>query len=188
MPVHVEVLPTDKIGYLYNRARKEVEDFFPRNCDRRLIQGLITTSTSRGDVPGVPVGQSHLCEEVGKLSRKNRLWMKPWRKPRLNIQANRNDQSTRNEARTGATPPEVPSRLQRAVLARVSALRSIVRAWGTGRSRTGAAGASPARSHLCGEGKRLAAVPCFPQENHRQDCGGDRQHACAGLRARSRGW
>jgi len=26
--VHLEVLPTDKIGYLYNLVRKEVEDFF----------------------------------------------------------------------------------------------------------------------------------------------------------------
>ena len=42
MPVHVEVLPTDKIGYLYNLARKEVEDFFSSTLPIGDFHGLIT--------------------------------------------------------------------------------------------------------------------------------------------------
>jgi len=32
MPVHVEVLPTDKIGYLYNSRERKLKTSFPRNC------------------------------------------------------------------------------------------------------------------------------------------------------------
>jgi len=39
--VHLEVLPTDKIGYLYNVARKEVEDFFSAKLPIGDFHGLI---------------------------------------------------------------------------------------------------------------------------------------------------
>src|SRR5882762_8511999 len=77
-------------------------------------------------------------------SRKNRLWMKPWREPRLNIRPIGTTNQPGTKHAPGATPPEVPSTLTKSGLAKSFRLcgRSFERGE-TGRSRTGAAGARP---------------------------------------------
>jgi hypothetical protein len=45
MPVSVEVEPTDKVGYLYNAVRKEVEDFFRTTLPISDFQGVISAAT-----------------------------------------------------------------------------------------------------------------------------------------------
>jgi hypothetical protein len=45
MPVSVEVQPTDKVGYLYNAVRKEVEDFFRTTLPISDFQGVISAAT-----------------------------------------------------------------------------------------------------------------------------------------------
>src|SRR6059036_1601364 len=43
MPVSVEVEPTDKVGYLYNTVRKEVDDFFRTTLPISDFHGLISS-------------------------------------------------------------------------------------------------------------------------------------------------
>ncbi len=44
MPVSVEVEPTDRVGYLYNTVRKEVEDFFRTTLPISDFQGVISAA------------------------------------------------------------------------------------------------------------------------------------------------
>jgi hypothetical protein len=44
MPVSVEVEPTDKVGYLYNAVRREVEDFFRITLPISDFQGVISAA------------------------------------------------------------------------------------------------------------------------------------------------
>ena len=68
MPVHVEVLPTDKIGYLYNLARKEVEDFFSAKLPITDFHGLITNEHfTREMSQECRLVNRIYAEEVGKL-------------------------------------------------------------------------------------------------------------------------
>ena len=45
MPVSVEVEPTDKVGYLYNTVRKEVDDFFRTTLPISDFHGVISRAT-----------------------------------------------------------------------------------------------------------------------------------------------
>src|SRR5262249_12763295 len=45
MPVAVEVEPTDKVGYLYNTVRREVEDFFRTTLPISDFHGVISAAT-----------------------------------------------------------------------------------------------------------------------------------------------
>ena len=45
MPVSIEVESTDKVGYLYNAVRKEVEDFFRTTLPISDFHGVISAAT-----------------------------------------------------------------------------------------------------------------------------------------------
>ena len=45
MPVSIEAEPTDKVGYLYNAVRKEVEDFFRTTLPISDFHGVISGAT-----------------------------------------------------------------------------------------------------------------------------------------------
>jgi len=61
MPVSIEVEPTDKVGFLYNAVRKEVEDFF-------------RTTLPIGDFHGVISGASFTQEMFDECREINRLY------------------------------------------------------------------------------------------------------------------
>jgi hypothetical protein len=68
MPVHLEVLPTDKIGYLYNLVRKEVEDFFSSRLPINDFHGLISGEAfTREMTQECRLVSRIYADEVGKL-------------------------------------------------------------------------------------------------------------------------
>jgi hypothetical protein len=60
MPVSIEVEPTDKVGYLYNAIRKEVEDFF---------RTILPISDFHGVISGATFTQEMFqeCREINRL-------------------------------------------------------------------------------------------------------------------------
>src|SRR5207247_7780719 len=60
MPVSIEVEPTDKVGYLYNAVRKEVDDFFRTTLPIGDFKGVIS---------GGPFTQEMFdeCREINRL-------------------------------------------------------------------------------------------------------------------------
>ena len=192
MPVHLDVLSTDKIGYLYNLARKEVEDFFSAKLPIADFHGLISRRAFHaGNVPGMPIGQPHLRGGSRKTHQgKTGLGRSPGKSGGgVRGQTERPRQQGMKRA-PGATPPGAQSTPTRSGPARsFKALRSIVRAWGEGKKQNRRGWCQSLHAdHLCRERKRLAVVSRLPAGSHRQSCGGDRQQSCAGLRSRSRGW
>jgi len=135
MPVHVEVLRTEKIGYLYNLARKEVADFFSAKLPIADFHGLITNEHFTREMSQECRLVNRICaEEVGKLIKEKQALDEALAKAEAEYQANRNDQSTRNEARTrrNAARSAVHAYKERS-REEFQALRSIIRAWGDGK-------------------------------------------------------
>src|SRR5262249_39910103 len=60
MPVTIEVQPTDKVGYLYNAVRKEVEDFFRTTLPISDFHGVISGAM-------FPQAMFDECREVNRL-------------------------------------------------------------------------------------------------------------------------
>ena len=93
MPVHLEVLPTDKIGYLYNLARKEVEDFFSAKLPIADFHGLITGEHfTREMSQECRLVNRIYAEEVGKLIKEKQALDEALAKAEAEYQARRNDQ------------------------------------------------------------------------------------------------
>jgi hypothetical protein len=167
MPVHVEVLPTDKIGYLYNLARKEVEDFFSAKLPIADFHGLITGEHfTREMSQECRLVNRIYAEEVGKLIKEKQVLDEALAKAEAEYQARRNDQATRNEARTGrnAARSAVHANKERS-REEFQALRSIVRAWGDGKKQNRRGWCQSLHAIICaGKGNGSLLFHAFPQE------------------------
>ncbi len=167
MPVHLEVLPTDKIGYLYNLARKEVEDFFSATLPIGDFHGLITGEHFTREI-------SQECRlvnriyagEVGKLITEKQTLEEALAKAEAEYEVQRNDQATRNEARTrrNAARSAVHAYKERS-REEFQALRSIVRAWGDGKKQNRGGWCQALHTVVCaGKGNGSLLFHAFPQE------------------------
>jgi hypothetical protein len=167
MPVHLEVLPTDKIGYLYNLARKEVEDFFSAKLPIADFHGLITNEHfTREMSQECRLVNRIYAEEVGKLIKEKQVLDEALAKAEAEYQARRNDQATRNEARTGrnAARSAVHANKERS-REEFQALRSIVRAWGDGKKQNRRGWCQSLHAIICaGKGNGSLLFHAFPQE------------------------
>ena len=167
MPVHVEALPTDKIGYLYNLARKEVEDFFSAKLPIADFHGLITHEHFTRDMSQeCRLVNRIYAEEAGKLIKEKQALDEVLAKAEAGYQAARNDQATRNEARTGrnAARSAVHAYKERS-REEFQALRSIVRAWGEGKKQNRRGWCQALHAVICaGKGNGSLLFHAFPQE------------------------
>ena len=167
MPVHLEVLPTDKIGYLYNLARKEVEDFFSAKLPIADFHGLITNEHFTREMSQECRLVSRIyAEEAGKLIKEKQDLDEALVKAEAEYQAKRNDQETRNKARTGrnAARSAVHAYKERS-REEFQALRSIVRAWGEGKKQNRRGWCQSLHAVICaGKGNGSLLFHAFPQE------------------------
>ena len=167
MPVHLEALPTDKIGYLYNLARKEVEDFFSAKLPIADFHGLITGEHfTREMSQECRLVNRIYAEEVGKLIKEKQVLDEALAKAEAEYQARRNDKATRNEARTGrnAARSAVHANKERS-REEFQALRSIVRAWGDGKKQNRRGWCQSLHAIICaGKGNGSLLFHAFPQE------------------------
>ncbi|MGB6875400.1 MAG: hypothetical protein WBD87_05145 [Candidatus Acidiferrales bacterium] len=167
MPVHLEVLPTDKIGYLYNLARKEVEDFFSSTLPIGDFHGLITGEHFTREM-------SQECRlvnriyggEVGKLITEKQTLEEALAKAEAEYEVGLHDQATRNEARTrrNAARSATHAYKERS-REEFQALRSIVRAWGDGKKQDRRGWCQALHAIVCaGKGNGSLLFHSFPQE------------------------
>jgi len=168
MPVHVEALPTDKIGYLYNLTRKEVEDFFSAKLPIADFYGLITNEHFTQEMSQECRLVSRIyAEEAGKLIKEKQALDEALAKAEAEYQARRSDPAaTRNEARTrrNAARSAVHTHKERS-REEFQALRSIVRAWGEGKTQNRRGWCQSLHAVVCaGKGNGSLLFHAFPQE------------------------
>ncbi len=167
MPVHLEVLPTDKIGYLYNLARKEVEDFFSAKLPIADFHGLITGEHfTREMSQECRLVNRIYAEEVGKLIKEKQTLDEALAKAEAEYEVKRSDPATRNEARTrrNAARGAVHANKERS-REEFHALRSIVRAWGDGKKQDRRGWCQSLHAIICaGKGNGSLLFHAFPQE------------------------
>jgi hypothetical protein len=167
MPVHLEVLPTDKIGYLYNLARKEVEDFFSSTLPIGDFHGLITGEHfSREMSEECRLVNRIYAGEVGKLITEKQTLDEGLAKTEAEYEVQRHEQATRNEARTrrNAARSAVHAYKERS-REEFQALRSIVRAWGEGKKQDRRSWCQALHTVVCaGKGNGSLLFHAFPQE------------------------
>jgi hypothetical protein len=167
MPVHLDVLPTDKIGYLYNLARKEVEDFFSSRLPISDFHGLITGEAfTREMSKECRLVNRIYAEEVGKLIKEKQALNDALALAEAEYEAKRRDPVTRNEARTrrNAARGAVHAHKERS-REEFQALRSIVRAWGDGKRENRQGWCQSLHTLICaGKGNGSLLFHAFPQE------------------------
>jgi hypothetical protein len=101
MPMHLEMLPTDKIGWLYNLARKEVEDFFSAKLAIADFHGLISGEHFTKEMSQeCRLVNRIYADEVGKLIKEKQALQDALAKAEAEFEAKRNDPETRNQARS----------------------------------------------------------------------------------------
>ena len=167
MPVHLDVLPTDKIGYLYNLARKEVEDFFSAKLPIADFHGLIAGEHfTREMSQECRLVNRIYAEEIGKLIKEKQALDEASAKAVAEYEAQRNDPATRNAARTrrNAARSAVYAYKERS-REEFQALRSIVRAWGDGKQQNRRGWCQCLHAVICaGKGNGSLLFHAYPQE------------------------
>lgn len=167
MAVHLEVLPTDKIGWLYNLARKEVEDFFSAKLPISDFHGLISGEHFTKEMSQ----ECHLvnriyADEVGKHIKEKQALDEALAKAEVEYEAKRNDQAMRNEARVqrNAARSAVHTCKERS-REEFHALRSLVAAWGNGKRENRRGWCQALHTIICaGKGNGSLLFQAFPQE------------------------
>jgi hypothetical protein len=167
MPLHLEVLPTDKIGYLYNLARKEVEDFFSSTLPIGDFHGLISGEHFTREISQECRLVSLIyAREVGKLITEKKTLEEALAKAEAEYEVQRHDQATRNQAfvRRNAARSAVHAYKERS-REEFQALRSIVRAWGDGKQENRRGWCQALHAVVCaGKGNGSLLFHAFPQE------------------------
>jgi hypothetical protein len=167
MPVHLKVLPTDKIGWLYNLVRKEVEDFFSAKLPITDFRGLISGEQFTKEM-------SQECrlvnciygDEVGKLITEKQALDEALVKAEAEYDVKRNDRATRNEARAqrNAARSKVHAHKEH-FREEFQALRSLVQAWGEGKKQNRRGWCQALHTIICaGKGNGSLLFHAFPQE------------------------
>ncbi|HWO35540.1 MAG TPA: hypothetical protein VNO32_42645, partial [Candidatus Acidoferrum sp.] len=167
MPVHLEVLPTDKIGYLYNIARKEVEDFFSAKLPIGDFHGLITGENfTREMSQECRLVNRIYADEVGKLITEQQALHDALAAADAEYEAKRNDQANRNEAyaKRKSARNAVYAYKER-FREEFQALRSLIRAWGDGKKQNRRGWCQALHIVVCaGKGNGSLLFHSFPQE------------------------
>jgi hypothetical protein len=167
MPVHLEVLATDKIGYLYNLARKEVEDFFSARLPISDFHGLISGEHFTKEMSEeCRLVNRIYAEEVGKLITEKQALDDALAKAEAEYVAKRNNPETRNEARArrNAARSAVRAHKER-FREEFQALRSLVRAWGEGKKENRRGWCQALHMAVCaGKGNGSLLFHAYPQE------------------------
>jgi hypothetical protein len=167
MPVHLEVLPTDKIGYLYNIARKEVDDFFSAKLPIGDFHGLITGENfTREMSQECRLVNRIYADEVGKLITEQQALHDALAAADAEYEAKRNDPAARNEAyaKRKAARNAVYSYKER-FREEFQALRSLIRAWGDGKKQNRRGWCQALHIVVCaGKGNGSLLFHSFPQE------------------------
>ncbi|HWO37663.1 MAG TPA: hypothetical protein VNO32_53495, partial [Candidatus Acidoferrum sp.] len=167
LPIHLEVLPTDKIGYLYNVVRKEVEDFFSAKLPIGDFHGLITgESFTREMSQECRLVNRIYAEEVGKLIKEQQALHTALATAEAEYEAKRNDPNIRNEARArrNAARSAVYAHKEK-FREEFQALRSLIRAWGDGKKLNRPGWCQALHAIVCaGKGNGSLLFHSFPQE------------------------
>ncbi len=167
MPVHLEVLPTDKIGYLYNLVRKEAEDFFSSRLPINDFHGLITGEAFTREMSQECRLVSRIyADEVGKLIKEKQALCDALAVAEAEYEAKRHDPLVRNEARgrRNAARSAVYAHKER-FREEFQALRSLVQAWGDGKKENRRGWCQALHTIICaGKGNGSLLFHAFPQE------------------------
>ncbi|HEV2398164.1 MAG TPA: hypothetical protein VGS27_14555 [Candidatus Sulfotelmatobacter sp.] len=167
MPVHLEVLTTDKIGWLYNLARKEVEDFFSAKLPIADFHGLISGEHFTKEMSQeCRLVNRIYADEVGKLITEKQALDEALAKAEAEYGAKQNDPATRNEARTqrNAARSKVHAHKEH-FREEFQALRSLVQAWGDGKKLNRRGWCQALHTIICaGKGNGSLLFHAFPQE------------------------
>ncbi|HEU5400872.1 MAG TPA: hypothetical protein VFU86_05920, partial [Terriglobales bacterium] len=167
MPVHLDVLPTDKIGWLYNLVRKEVEDFFSAKLPIADFHGLISGEHFTKEMSQECRLVSRIyAEEVGKLITEKQALDEALAKAEAEYEAKRNDQTTRIEARAqrNAARSKIHAHKEH-FREEFQALRSLVQAWGDGKKQNRRGWCQALHTIICaGKGNGSLLFHAFPQE------------------------
>jgi hypothetical protein len=167
MPVHLEALPTDKIGWLYNLARKEVEDFFCAKMPIADFHGLISGEHFTKEMSQeCRLVNRIYADEVGKLITEKQALDEALAKTEAEYEAKRNNPETRNEARAqrNAARSKVHAHKEH-FREEFQALRSLVQAWGDGKKQNRPGWCQALHTIICaGKGNGSLLFHAFPQE------------------------
>ena len=167
MPVHLEVLPTDKIGYLYNFVRKEVEDFFSAKLPISDFHGLIDgEEVTREMFQECRMVNRIYADEAGKLIKEKQSLDEALAIAEAEFESKRHDPATRNEARArrNAARSAVHGFKER-FRDEFQALCSIVRGWGDGKKQNRRGWCLALHKIVCaGKGNGSLLFHAFPQE------------------------
>jgi hypothetical protein len=167
MPMHLEMLPTDKIGWLYNLARKEVEDFFSAKLAIADFHGLISGEHFTKEMSQeCRLVNRIYADEVGKLIKEKQALQDALAKAEAEFEAKRNDPETRNQARSerGVARSAVRAHKERS-REEFQALRSLIRAWGDGKKQNRKGWCQALHAVICaGKGNGSLLFHAFPQE------------------------
>ncbi|MCL5287348.1 MAG: hypothetical protein M1453_05055, partial [Acidobacteria bacterium] len=167
MPVHLEVLPTDKIGYLYNFVRKEVEDFFSARLPINDFHGLISGESFTREMTQECrlVGRIY-ADEVGKLFKEQQALRDALAVAEAEYEAKRHDPLTRNEARGRRNMARSAVYAHKEKFREeFQALRSLVQAWGDGKKENRRGWCQALHTIICaGKGNGSLLFHAFPQE------------------------
>jgi hypothetical protein len=167
MPVHLDVLPTDRIGYLYNLARKEVEEFFSAKLPIADFHGLISGEDfTREMSEECRLVNRIYAGEIGKLIEEKQALDEALAKAAAEFEAQRNDPNTRNEARARRnTARSAVHAYKERSREEFQALRSLIRAWGDGKQHNRRGWCQCLHTIICaGKGNGSLLFHAFPQE------------------------
>jgi hypothetical protein len=167
MPVHIEVLETDKVGHLYNHARKEVEDFFAARLSVADFHGLIMGESFTREM-------SRECQllarmygkQVKELMEERERLEKALEQAEVELQAKREDPEARHElyTRRNAARSAVHAYKER-FRADFKALKSIIRSWADGKKENRRGWCQALHTVICGGHSNGSLLfYAFPQE------------------------
>lgn len=167
MSVHLEVLPTDKIGWLYNLVRKEVEDFFSAKLPIADFHGLISGEHFTREISReCRLVNRIYADEIGKLTTEKQVLDEALAKADAEYEAKRTDPETKNEAcaRRNAARSKVHAHKEH-FREEFQALRSLVQAWGDGKQQNRRGWCQALHTIICaGKGSGSLLFHAFPQE------------------------
>ena len=167
MPVHLDVLSTDRIGFLYNLARKEVEDFFSATLPISDFHGLISGENFTHEMSQeCRLVNRIYATEIGKLITEQQALDETLAKAVADFLAHRDDPNARDDARArrNAARSAVYGYKERS-RDEFQALRSIVRAWGEGKRENRRGWCQCLHAIICGgKGNGSLLFHAFPQE------------------------
>ena len=167
MPVHIEVLETDKVGHLYNHTRKEVEDFFAAKLAVSDFHGLIMGENFNREM-------SRECQllarmygkQVKELMEERERLEKTLEQAEEQLQAKRDDPEARHElyVHRNAARSAVYAYKER-FRADFKALKSIIRSWADGKRENRRGWCQALHTVICGGHSNGSLLfYAFPQE------------------------